>query len=300
MELKNGLRSYLEYLSDVRGVSRTTEKSYLGDINDFLAFLEERGVRHAMEMKPHHLTAYLSKMRTEGRSNATIARRIAAIRSFCKHLVLQRAIDYDPALQLEAPKADKKTPRTISAANLDKLLEQPDVGQTMGLRDRAMLEMLYATGLRVSELVALNVADVRLDMGFLLCLGAGGRERMVPIGSGGRNWAAKYIQSARPGLVKPESAEEALFLNHLGTRLSRQGFWKILRKYAGQIGMEITPHSIRHSFAWHLLENGADVRAVQEMLGHAGSASVQQYLPAIKPKLMEVYERNHPRARADN
>jgi len=298
MELMKWLRTYLEYLSDERRVSRNTVQSYLGDLTDLIGYLEKQGIVRANELKAHHLTTYLNALRQEGRSTATIARRTVSIRSFCKYLVLQRAVEYDPAIQLEAPKAEKKPPRTVRASELDKLLEMPDTSGDIGLRDRAMLEVLYASGLRVSELVALDVEHIRLDMGFLLCLGTGGRERMVPVGSAGTAWVSRYLEEARPRLARADKQESALFLNHQGARLSRQGFWKALKKYADQSGLIVTPHTLRHSFASHLLENGADIRAVQEMLGHAAPASTQAYLPTVKSKLMEIHERNHPRAGA--
>ncbi|MFC4599147.1 tyrosine recombinase [Cohnella hongkongensis] len=298
MELRNRLSEYLVDLKERRRVSSGTERSYLADLTDFLSFLERHGVDSAEALKARHLTAYINAMRAQGRSSSTIARRIVALRSFCKYLVLQRAVETDPTLHLEAPRAEKKPPKTIRAGEMDKLLELPDVGQPTGIRDRAMLELLYATGLRVSELAALDVDHVRLDMGFLLCLGTGGRERMVPVGAGGNRWVSKYVQEVRPILLRKSHPDGALFLNQHGARLTRQGIWKVLKKYAGQLGMDATPHTFRHSFASHLLENGADLRAVQEMLGVASAASLQPYLTSVKPRITDVYERNHPRAGA--
>jgi integrase/recombinase XerD len=296
MELRSLLNAYLVYLKEERGVSRGTEQSYLGDLSDFLNFLDRQRAGLAAELRAAHLTAYVNEMRAQGRSSATIARRIAALRSFCKYLVLKRIVDIDPAMQLEAPKAEKKAPKTIQSGELDKLLELPDVSQPLGIRDKAMLELLYATGLRVSELASLDAEHVRLDMGFLLCLGSGGRERMVPVGASGNHWVSKYVLEVRPNLLEPGRSEDALFLNQQGSRLTRQGIWKILKNYAGKIGMDASPQALRGSFASHLLENGADLRAVQEMLGVSSAAALQPYLSAAKPRLTEVYERNHPRA----
>jgi integrase/recombinase XerD len=297
MDMRSWLRSYLSYMVEERGVTRNTEQSYYSDLSDFVTYMEGSQVSSANELRTHHLTSYLNDMRKEGRSTATITRRIVSIRSFCKFLTIQRTLDYNPALQLETPKADKKPPRTLEPTDIDKLLELPDTSTDTGLRDRAMLELLYATGLRVSELISLDVGHVRLDMGFLLCLGSGGRERMVPVGSHGTDWVSKYLDESRPSLANIDKPDEALFVNHLGKRLTRQGFWKMMKKYAGRLGMDMTPHTLRHSFAQHLLDNGADIRAVQEMLGHADPSTTQMYQSSAKLKIKEVYERNHPRAR---
>ncbi|MEQ4483027.1 site-specific tyrosine recombinase XerD [Cohnella silvisoli] len=297
MEIRSWLRSYLSYMVEERGVTRNTEQSYFSDLSDFVTYLESNQVSGANDLRAHHLTSYLNEMRKEGRRAATITRRIVSIRSFCKFLTIRRALDYNPALQLESPKADKKSPRSIASVDMDKLLELPDTSTDMGLRDRAMLELLYATGLRVTELISLDVGHVRLDMGFLLCLGTGGRERMVPVGSHGTAWVSKYLEEARPRLINEDKSDEALFVNHLGTRLTRQGFWKMMKKYAFKLGLDITPHTMRHSFATHLLDNGADIRAVQEMLGHADPSTTQMYQSSAKLKIKEVYERSHPRAK---
>lgn len=298
MELRIWLHTYLAYLVEERRVAPNTMQGYSSDLSDFLAYLESNQMTRANELRPHHLNSYLNHLRNEGRTIATITRRIVSIRSYCKFLTIQRAIDYNPAIQLEAPKPDKKTPKIVDALVLDKLLELPDTSNEMGLRDRAMLELLYATGLRVTELVMLDINHVRLDMGFLLCLGSGGRERMVPVGSHGSTWVAKYLEEARPQLARQDKLNDALFLNHLGTRLTRQGFWKLMKRYAVQLGLDMTPHTLRNSFATHLLDNVADIRAVQEMLGHADPSTTQQYLSSAKLKIKEIYEQSHPRARS--
>ncbi|WP_373230442.1 site-specific tyrosine recombinase [Cohnella sp.] len=296
MHIKDWLQSYLSYLVRERRVSLSTEQSYNSDLTDFVKYLETGKVTEANVLRAHHLTSYLNDLRAEGRSTATVTRRIVSIRSFCKFLTIQRALDYNPAIQLESPKAEKKAPQTLSTADLNELLELPDTSQSIGLRDRAMLELLYATGLRVSELISLDREHVRLDMGFLLCLGSGGRERMVPVGAQGASWVAKYLEAARP-MLRPAQTETALFVNHLGTRITRQGFWKMLKKYASMLNLAISPHTLRHSFATHLLDNGADIRAVQEMLGHAAPSTTQMYQSTMKLKIKEEYERSHPRAR---
>ncbi|KIL34435.1 hypothetical protein SD71_19715 [Cohnella kolymensis] len=298
--MQSWLQPFAAYLIEKRGVAPSTGQSYQSDMADFLAYTDLQQIREPDELKPHHITAYLNELRQQGRSTATISRRMVTIRTFCKFLALERAVSYNPAMQLESPKADKKTPAVLTSSQLDKLLQLPDTAKEHGLRDRAILEVLYATGLRVSEMTSLNVEHVRLDMGFLLCLGSGGRERMVPIGSHGAFWVTRYLKDARGRLLyDAETEQDALFVNAAGRRLTRQGFWKIIKKYADQLGVQMTPHTLRHSFAAHMLENGADVRAVQEMMGHSAPSSTQIYQAAAKLKIKEVYDRSHPRARSD-
>lgn len=297
MEWRNWLRSYLTYLVEERGVSRNTEMSYAGDLTDFVTYLETIAVNRPNDLRAHHLTSYLNDLRTEGRTNSTLIRRIVSLRSFCKFLTIQRAVDHNPAIQLEAPKVDKKPLKTVEVNVLDQLLDLPDTSKMTGIRDRAMLELLYATGLRVTELMMLDMGHVRLDMGFLLCLGSGGRERMVPVGAHATKWVTKYLEEARPSFIHSDRPDDALFLNNLGSRITRQGFWKLMKKYSSSLGIDITPHVLRHSFAAHLLDNGADIRSVQEMLGHSAPSTTQMYQSAAKLKIKEDYERNHPRAR---
>jgi integrase/recombinase XerD len=297
MDLRSWLQTYLNYLVDERRVSRSTEQSYISDLTDLLNRLENIQITGVNELRAHHLTNYLNELRAEGRSTATITRRIVSIRSFCKFLTIKRVMDYNPAILLEAPKPERRSPQTLTPADLNALLELPDINNPIGLRDRAMLELLYATGLRVTELVMLSREHVRLDMGFLLCLGSGGRERMVPLGAQGITWVSRYLEVARPQFLNEEKLEEALFVNHQGARMTRQGFWKMLKKYGDQLSLDINPQKLRHSFATHLLDNGADIRAVQEMLGHTTTSTTQLYQSAERMKLKDVYDRSHPRAR---
>lgn len=289
---------FIEHLRERRLAPNTVE-SYRRDLADMIRAMAELGIDGPEQVRPHHLSAYLLKLRGMSRSNATVSRRLVSIRGFFQYLVSQRTIADNPALTLEAPKPERKPPRVLSEADVDKLLEAPRTDTAAGVRDRAMLEALYASGLRVSELLSLDVEHVRTELGLLVCTGPGGKERMVPIGSLCSEWMVKYMQEARPQLLKEDKAEPALFLSHLGGRMTRQGFWKRIKQLAKDagVGEEIAPHTLRHSFAVHLLAGGADLRSVQEMLGHANPASTQIYQPAAKTRLKEVYERAHPRSR---
>jgi integrase/recombinase XerD len=222
---------------------------------------------------------------------------MASIRSFYNFLFQERRVMENPAADLSSPKIEKKLPRVLTTAEVDLLLEQPDLQQVGGLRDKAMLEVIYATGVRVSELISLNTLDINLEAGFLRCTGKGSKERIIPLGSVAVHHLNTYLKAGRPKLVR-ERSEPALFLNLQGRRLTRQGFWKILKKYARQAGItkEITPHTIRHSFATHLLENGADLRSVQEMLGHADISTTQIYTQVTQRRLRDIYNKTHPRA----
>ncbi|MFC5699809.1 site-specific tyrosine recombinase XerD [Cohnella faecalis] len=298
--MKKWLQAYSKRLEDERNRSAATVRSYVSDLNDFIAYAEEQGVKEVRELRSNHIQAYLSRLKQEGRKTATIARRVVSLKKWFRFLTIERAIEYDPTLQIESPKPERKAPLALKQTEMDRLLESIDPANRQGLRDRAMLELLYATGLRVSELIALNIDHVRLDMGFLTCTSPGGRERMVPVGSYAASWVERYAAEARPQLSREDKPEQALFLNVFGERMTRQGFWKTVKKAAGAagIGAEITPHTLRHSFAAHLVENGADLRAVQEMLGHTASASTQIYQTPSGLKVKDVYDRAHPRARS--
>jgi len=235
-----------------------------------------------------------------GRAAATQSRTIVSIRAFYQFLVRERAAEQDPTMHLEMPKLEKRVPNVLTIPEVEALLSAPQTGVPNGMRDKAMLEVLYATGIRVSELISLDVDNVNLEMGFLRCIGKASKERIIPLGAIASDFVGQYLQTMRPKLLKQSKTETALFINHLGTRITRQGFWKIIKRYAAetQIVKEITPHTLRHSFAAHLLENGADLRSVQEMLGHADISTTQIYAQVARGKMKEVYDRAHPRARS--
>ncbi|HEY8449823.1 MAG TPA: site-specific tyrosine recombinase XerD, partial [Bacillota bacterium] len=279
------IREFIEYLDVERGLAENTLESYSRDLHNYAEFLA-KGDRSLERASRATILAYLSELQKEGRATSTIARRLAALKAFYQYLVRERRIDSDPTENLESPKQRKRLPKVLSVGEVERLLAQPDGRTPAGLRDRAMLELLYATGIRVSELVSLDVADVNLDGGFIRCRGKGGKERLVPMGSVAVRAVRDYLERGWPRLSRHPD-EHALFVNQHGRRLTRQGFWKILKKYARQAGVakEITPHTLRHSFATHLLENGADLRAVQEMLGHADISTTQIYTHITKHRL---------------
>lgn len=290
------LTEFLNFLLVERGLSRNTVQSYYYDLTQFKTFLTDREAS-LMTASQGEILSYFSYQREQGRTGRTISRYLAAIRCFYHYLLQEYYIKVDPTENLESPKSEKHLPRILSVEDVDILLSQPNPGKVTGLRDRAMLELIYATGMRVSELTGLNAEHLNLEMGFVKCTGKGSRERIIPVGEIALRFTREYLFNARVKLRK-NNWERALFLNRLGKRLTRQGFWKILKGYACKSGIqkEITPHTLRHSFATHLLENGADLRVVQELLGHADVTTTQIYTHLSQRKLREVYERAHPRA----
>ncbi len=294
--MNNLIHEFINYLSVERGLATNTLESYGRDLRQYYQYLGEDQV-DLDAVSRSTIINYLMFLQKQGKATATIARRLAALKAFYQFLVREKRIKTDPTANLESPKLEKRLPRVLTVSEVERLLAQPDPSLPAGLRDRAMLELLYATGIRVSELVSLNVEDVNLETGYIRCTGKGSKERIVPLGSLAIKWVQEYLQGGRPKLVK-DREETALFVNHHGNRLTRQGFWKIVKKYAedARIDKEITPHTLRHSFATHLLENGADLRSVQEMLGHADISTTQIYTHVTKGRLKEVYARTHPRA----
>lgn len=295
--VKKLIGDFINYLSTERGLALNTLESYGRDLRQYADFLE-RGKFATLESASRAtIISYLLYLEKQGKATATIARRLAALKSFYQFLLREKVLDKDPTANLESPKLEKRLPKVLTVKEIELLLKQPNPMNATGLRDRAMLELLYATGIRVSELVSLNLGDVNIDMGYVRCYGKGAKERIVPLGSMAQRSVADYLANGRGQLVR-DVREQALFVNHHGRRLTRQGFWKIVKKYAAdaKIDKDITPHTLRHSFATHLLENGADLRSVQEMLGHADISTTQIYTHITKGRLKEVYAKAHPRA----
>lgn len=287
---------FLNFLEKDKRLSLNTLQSYRRDIEQFITYLGEMKVHNIATTNKTTVIAYLLHLQKKGRATSTISRNLASIRSFYQYLTKNLIISQDPTEELESPKVEKKLPQILSTKEVELLLDQPKCDDLKGFRDKAMLELLYATGIRVSELICLNISDINLEMGFIRC-NKGTRERMIPVGSISITALNEYLAKSRSLLIQ-RSDEKALFVNVNGKRLTRQGFWKIIKLYKNQakINKDITPHTLRHSFAAHLLENGADLRSIQEMLGHSDISSTQVYAQIAKNRIKEVYKKTHPRA----
>ncbi|NEN82170.1 site-specific tyrosine recombinase XerD [Paenibacillus elgii] len=298
--MKQELNSFIRFLAEDRGLAQNTLDSYRRDLSQYIDYLESSGISSLGDSGKLNISGYMLDLKQRGRATATLSRSMVSIRAFYQFLVKERLMDSDPSLHMETPRLEKRIPKVLSVQEVGKLLQAPLTTTPNGMRDKAMLEVLYATGIRVSELISLDVDSVNPSMGFIRCVGKG-KERIVPLGRIASEYVEAYTQTMRPRLLKPSKAEEALFVSHLGTRMTRQGFWKIIKRYAAEsdIRMEITPHTLRHSFAAHLLENGADLRSVQEMLGHADISTTQIYTQVTRSKMKEVYDRTHPRAKIE-
>ncbi|MCL2827578.1 MAG: site-specific tyrosine recombinase XerD [Oscillospiraceae bacterium] len=287
---------YEDYLRDVKQASKNTLSSYLRDVNQFRHYWHQSAGSELFHATGRDLEDYIKWLRKNGKSTATVSRCIASLRSFFHFLVDQGKMHLNPASSLVPDKTEKKLPQILTNREVELLLDQPACIDPKGHRDKAMLELLYATGIRVSELIGLDVGDVNLSVGIIRCR-SGDKERMIPLYSAAIDALDTYINRIRPHMLSTRD-EEALFVNMSGDRMSRQGFWKIIKLYQerAKINKEITPHTLRHSFAAHLLENGADLRSIQEMLGHADISSTQVYAQLVKNQLKDVYQKAHPRA----
>ncbi len=293
--MERTLQDFLIYLHNNRRSSFNTEIAYQRDLVRLIDFLQKKGIRKFSEVTEADLQDYLNSMKEEEFAPSTISRSTASIRALFRFLFRMGRIQQDPSENLKPPRVERKASQVLSLEEVDKLLTTPNTGTPKGMRDAAMLELLYATGMRVSELIHLKMEDLDLDMGYVVCR-ENGKERTLPIGNPSRNALIRYLENARDDLVKSPN-EDSLFTNCSGTAMSRQGFWKVLKSYAEEAGIEgdITPHTLRHSFAVHMIDNGADMRVVQEMLGHSDITSTQAYMENRKERLREAYLRSHPR-----
>ncbi|OIU71162.1 site-specific tyrosine recombinase XerD [Rossellomorea aquimaris] len=297
--MEDQIKDYMHFLIVEKGLAKNTIESYQRDLKNYslyLANVEE--ISTFNEVTRVNIVQFLGHLKDQGKSSKTVARHVASIRSFHQFLLREKSADQDPTVHIETPKTERNLPRILSIEEVEALLEAPEESTPLGMRDKAMLELLYATGIRVSELISLKMEDVHLTMGFVRCIGKGNKERIIPIGKTAMTVLEKYLENARLKLRSKKHKDEHLFLNHHGKGLTRQGFWKNLKALAKKANIEkdLTPHTLRHSFATHLLENGADLRAVQEMLGHADISTTQIYTHVTKTRLKDVYSKFHPRA----
>jgi integrase/recombinase XerD len=293
--LRHHVAEYVAHLAVERNLSPRSLESYARDLNQLADWLDEEEIGLA-EIERATIRNYLGWRRDLGLSARSAARALSTFRGFFKYLLQVRTLSSDPTANLQSPTLWRTVPHVLNGEEVEALLRAPDASTPLGLRDRAMIETLYATGLRVSELVGLTVDRLRLDPGYVRVLGKGRKERLVPLGSTACEWLDRYLQGARPQLDQERRRE--LFLNHRGGRLTRQGFWKILRGHGLQAGItsQLSPHVVRHSFATHLLENGADLRAVQMMLGHSSLSTTEIYTHVTRERLRRMYDEKHPRA----
>ena len=292
---KRVLDRYLESLAVERGLAQNSVDAYRRDLSRLGEDLAKRG-GDLTTADAQALSAHLRDLRRQGLSPRSIARALAALRGFYEHMVAAGDRVDNPAVNLLPPKLWKTLPNVLSEHEVEALLAAPDVNTPLGMRDRAMFELLYATGLRVSELVGLKLPQLRLDVGFLVAFGKGSKERVVPVGEQAEHWVNRYLREVRPELAA--GRHQAVFVNHRGEEMTRMGFWKILRKQGLEAGIRtsFSPHTLRHSFATHLLEHGADLRAVQTMLGHSDISTTEIYTHVHKERLKSLYDRFHPRS----
>lgn len=290
------VRAYENYLTKVKKASANTVSSYLRDIRQFSGWLRESEGCELLDATQLNISAYLAHLEGQGRSGATLSRILASLKNFYGYLLSTGFLETTPVVDIHVDRGQKKVPGILTGKEIELLLSQPVCMDPKGFRDKAMLEVLYATGIRVTELISLNLSDVNLELGVIKCA-SDKKSRLIPIYPAARKALTAYIQNIRPGmLADPE--DDALFVNVTGQRMSRQGFWKILKHYqaTAHIDKEITPHTLRHSLAVHMLENGADISSVQELMGHSDVSSTQVYTQMINQRLKTAYAKYHPKA----
>ncbi|GEL76094.1 site-specific tyrosine recombinase XerD [Tenuibacillus multivorans] len=295
--MDDAVQDFLHFLKIEKGLADNSVASYRRDLKQYTKYLKEvEELEDVQKIERGHIRAFLKFLSTNGKTSSSITRMLSTIRSFHRFLIQDYDVSHDATLHIQTPKKERKLPKVLSSQEVETLLDLPG-DEPLTIRNRAMLEMLYATGLRISELLSLQINDLHLLMGFVRVIGKGGKERIVPLGKHAQKAVEEYVEFARSTFMK-QKATDALFVNHRGSPMSRQGFWKVLKKIAQEKGIkkELTPHTLRHSFATHLLENGADLRAVQEMLGHSDISTTQIYTHISKTRMKDIYQNYHPRA----
>lgn len=294
--MKELIDTFLNYLSVERGLSNNTIISYREDLNNYIDFIEKNNINSLSKISKDNITGFMLNQKDRGIAPNSVARRLAAIRMFHRFLARERILKNDPSTLVDSPKLWKRVPDALTVNEVEALISQPNVHDPQGVRDRAILETLYATGMRVSEAVNLKKDNINLDIGFLRCIGKGNKERVIPLGKKAIASIKRYMEVSRPKFLKNKESE-FLFVSRCGKKISRQSFWKIIKKYSrmARIKKPIKTHTLRHSFATHLLEHGADLRSVQEMLGHADISTTQIYTHVNKDRLKSIHKQFHPR-----
>jgi len=287
---------YLNFLAIEKGLSLNTLEAYSRDLNRYSEFMENRGITNIREITSDDVISYLGSLRKNGLTANSVNRGLAAVRGFYKYLLRENVMDENPVANIELAKIWMRLPDTLSKDEMNLLLEQPEAKTLLGIRDRAMLELMYATGIRVSELISLTVNSINWQVGYLVVVGKGSKERIVPVGKSAIDYMTQYVNEGRVKLLKGKRTN-FFFVNRSGNGLTRQGFWKIIKKYATKSGLhkKVHPHTFRHSFATHLLEGGADLRSVQVMLGHSDISTTQIYTHVTRERLKEIHKKYHPR-----
>lgn len=291
------VEQFTDYLKTEKKMAKNSLEAYERDVNEFVAFEQSRGIEDARDASSTEIVAYLHSLKTAGKSAATVNRKLASARAFFNYLMDRKLIDSNPTAGIKSPKIERKEIEFLTIEEIDKLLEGPD-DSLKGRRDRAILEVLYATGIKVSELIEANIEDINFRMGFITCEGESSKARIVPLGRPARAALEDYVYEVRETMLKENKEENALFVNYYGKRITRQGLWKILKEYGekADIQRKLTPNTLRNSFAVHMLQNGADLKSLQELMGHEDITATQMYLSATKNRIKDVYDKAHPRA----
>ena len=294
--MEGNIQAFISYLGKERSASYNTQISYERDLKKLKEYLVKQGIFNVQEVSETSLNSYVLLLEKEGKAASTVSRYIASFKGFFEYCLKHGVIKEDPAERLKPPKVEKKFPQILTISETRKLMDGPDENSSKGIRDKAMLELLYATGIRVSELISLKMSDMNLAMEYVICHEKS-KDRIIPFGSSAKSALVAYLDNTRACMLNNQESEY-LFVNCSGKPMSRQGFWKLIKHYAEKAGIEkeITPHTFRHSFAAHLLENGADLRSIQEMLGHSDISSTQLYSQLVNKELKSVYNKCHPKA----
>jgi len=295
--MNNFLESFISYLAAVKGLSKNTIDSYNRDISKFSKFLEKKNITKIEALTYIHILDFLTYLKDEGLNARSVARVIASLKQFFKFLLIEKIIFDDPTAHIKTPKIKRSLPDFLSIDDVERLLSSPDCSSLESMRDKAMLEILYATGIRVSELVKLELNSVNFELGYLIVFGKGAKERLVPTGDKARDSLHQYLRISRPGLLK-NTTSPYVFVTRRTGGITRQGFWKIIKKYSIKSGLtkKVSPHTLRHSFATHLLQRGADLRSIQLMLGHSDISTTQIYTHIANERLKEIHKKHHPRS----